>query len=67
MNTQTIPHGAAEIVALRKAGKRPADLVLVSLVGPLRGEGNPQVIAKASRHYDWRFLVGLEVMLVAND
>jgi len=59
-----LPHGAAEIVALRTAGKRPADLLLISLVGPLR-EANPVVIAQPSRSYDWRFLVSLPALIVA--
>lgn len=59
-----LPYGAAEIVALRSTGKRPADLVLVSLVGPLR-ETNPVLIASPCRAYDWRALVGLAVAIVA--
>ena len=64
MITSTLPYGAAEILALRKSGKRPADMVLVSLVGPLR-EINPVVIARPEKPYDWRFLAGLEVLIVA--
>jgi len=60
-----LPYGAAEIVALRTAGKRPADLLLISLVGPLSGETNPAIVAKPGRSYDWRFLVGLDVLIVA--
>lgn len=63
MSARDLPYGAREIAELRSAGKRPADLVLVSLVGPLR-ESNPVVIAKADRSYDWRFLVGLSVAVV---
>lgn len=62
MATQ-LPYGAAEIVAMRSNGKRPADMVLVSLVGSLR-ETNPVVIAKAERSYDWRWLIGLSVAVV---
>lgn len=65
MDARNLPYGAAEIIALRKAGKRPADMVLLSLIGPLRGENNPVVIAKPERGYDWRFLAGLDVALVA--
>lgn len=61
-----LPYGAQEIVETRRLGKRPADMVLVSLIGPLRREINPVVIAKPGRAYDWRFLVGLDVMLVAS-
>ena len=64
MITNALPYGAAEILALRKSGKRPADMVMVSLVGPLR-EINPVVIARPEKHYDWRFLTGLEVLIVA--
>lgn len=66
MDTRNLPYGAAEIVALRKAGKRPADMVLVSLVGPLYGESNPVVIAKSGRPYDWRFMAGLECLVVSD-
>lgn len=59
-----LPYGAAEIVAIRTAGKRPADMVLISLVGPLR-ETNPVVIALPSRSYDWRFVVALPVAVIA--
>lgn len=65
MRKHPFPYGAAEIVALRSAGKRPADTVSVSLIGPLRDRG-PVVIAQPDRSYDWRFLVGLDVLLVAN-
>ena len=58
-----LPYGAAEILALRQNGKRPADMVLVSLIGPLH-EMNPVIIAKPERSYDWRFLSGLSVLIV---
>jgi len=60
-----LPYGAREIVETRTIGKRPADMVLVSLVGPLR-EVNPVVVAKPERCYDWRFLVDLQVLIVAS-
>ncbi len=60
-----LPYGAAEIVALRSAGKRPADTLLVSLVGPLNGETNPAIIARPERAYDWRFAVGLSLIVIA--
>lgn len=65
MRNHATPYGAAEIIAMRSSGKRPADTVLVSLIGPLRERG-PVVIAQPGRAYDWRFLVGLDVLLVAN-
>lgn len=60
-----VPYGAQEIIDTRMIGKRPADMVLVSLVGPLR-ELNHVVVAKPGRSYDWRFLARLEVLIVAS-
>lgn len=65
MNARDLPYGAREIAALRSSGQRPADLVLVSFLGPLR-ESNPVIVAQPSRPYDWRFLVGLHVAAVVN-
>ena len=65
MSANRIPYGAAEILDLRKSGKRPADMVIVSLIGPLR-EINPIIVANPSRAYDWTFLVDLPVLVVAN-
>lgn len=65
MNARDLPYGAREIAELRSTGKRPADLVLVSLIGPLR-ESNPVIVAKPGRAYEWRFLVGLHVAVVTN-
>lgn len=65
MNARDFPYGAREIAELRTTGKRPADLVLVSLIGPLR-ESNPVIVAKPGRAYDWRFLVGLHVAVVVD-
>jgi hypothetical protein len=58
-----VPYGALEIIETRMTGRRPADMVLVSLIGPLR-ELNPVVVAKPGKAYDWRFLVGLDVLVV---
>ena len=60
------PYGADGILNLRKQGKRPADMVLISLIGPLQGENTPVVIAQTGRRYDWRFLAGLECLIVAD-
>lgn len=65
MNARDLPYGAREIADLRATGKRPADLVIVSMIGPLR-ESNPVIVAKPGRTYDWRFLVGLHVAVVVN-
>lgn len=64
LNAQ-LPYGGREIAELRAKRQRPADMVIVSLLGPLR-EHNPLIIARPDRHYDWRFLAGLEVLVVAS-
>lgn len=66
MSALSFPYGGREIAELRSTGKRPADMVLLSLIGPLRGEVNPVVIANPARPYDWRFLRGLDVLVVAH-
>lgn len=53
-----MPPGAGQILAIRKTGKRPADLVIVSNVGKLPFE-NPIVTVDGIQDYDWRWLVGL--------
>lgn len=60
-----LPFGAQEIVDLRAIGKAPADMVLVSLIGNLKDESNPVVVAFHA-DYDWIFLMGLNVMIVCN-
>lgn len=54
-----IPSGAAPILAARKQGKKPADLILLSMVGDLPNEANPVVQIKPSIQYDWGWLRGL--------
>ena len=61
-----LPYGAAEIIALRSTGKRPADLMLVSMIGLLHDETNPVIVAKLGRQYDWRFMAGLECLVVVD-
>lgn len=63
MNARDLPYGAREIAELRSTGKRPADLILISFIGPLC-EQNPVIVAKPGRAYDWRVLLGLSVALV---
>lgn len=52
-----LPTGSKPIVEARIAGKRPADLLIVSMVGRVP-ETNPVILADGD---DWRFLEGLEV------
>jgi len=54
-----IPYGAMPILKAREQGKRPADMVLISMVGPLPGELNPVVLADKAISYDWRWIRGL--------
>lgn len=61
-----LPYGGEAIASLRKKGKRPADMVLISLIGPLRDEDNPVVVARLGYQYAWNFLAGLECLVVAN-
>ena len=63
--TAQLPYGGREIAEIRAKRQKPADMVLVSLVGGIRAV-NPLVIARPERTYDWRFLAGLEVMIVAS-
>ena len=63
--TAKLPYGGSEIAEIRAKRQKPADMVLVSLVGGLR-EINPVVIARPEKIYDWRFLFGLEVLIVAD-
>lgn len=58
-----MPYGGKEIAALRANRKRPADMVLVSLIGPLH-EPNPTIVAQPQRIYEWDYLTGLEVLLI---
>lgn len=55
-----IPFGAVPILAARKRGKRPVDLILLSMMGELPNEANPVVHITQSRVYDWGWIRGLE-------
>lgn len=59
----TLPYGALPIADARKRGLKPADMVIVSLVGPLDC-GNPVVIA-GSKEYDWWWTRGLQICVFA--
>ncbi|WP_116312808.1 hypothetical protein [Cupriavidus taiwanensis] len=45
-------------------GQRPADLLIVSLVGPV-DEQNPVIVAQPGKEYDWRFMLGLKACVFA--
>lgn len=52
-----LPTGSKPIVEARIAGKRPVDLLIVSMVGRVP-ETNPVILADGD---DWRFVEGLQV------
>jgi hypothetical protein len=54
-----MPYGAMPILKAREQGKRPAGMVLISMIGPLSGEINPVVVADQPVSYDWRWIRGL--------
>lgn len=57
-----IAPGADAIIKARMRGYRPADAVVISLVGRTNF-ANPTVMPLAGQHYDWRWIVGLDVVL----
>ncbi len=54
-----MPYGAMPILKARQRGKKPADMVLVSMVGTLPAEASPVVIADKALAYDWEWIRGL--------
>lgn len=61
-----LPNGADAVIAARKKGMKPAELLIVSLVGKV-GEANHTIYANEKAEYDWRWLVGLQVCLYVNN
>lgn len=62
----TIPNGAQPIIDARRRGQKPAEMILVSLIGPT-GESNHTVFVNPDAAYDWRWAVGLQVCLMVNE
>jgi hypothetical protein len=61
-----IAANAAEIVDMRRRGKQPAVWVLVSFVGRIDNDDNGfTVVAKPDLDYDWRGVIGLDVIAFA--
>jgi hypothetical protein len=58
-----IAPGAEEIIKERMRGLRPADTVVVSLVGPF-AVLNHSVLPETGRQYDWRWVKGLDIALL---
>jgi hypothetical protein len=65
MSTLPLPENAQPILQARLKGRKPADMVIVSLIGPVE-TNNPIVIARPGISYDWRWLRGLDVCLYLN-
>lgn len=61
-----IATNAQEILNARLRGFRPADMVMVSLVGSVWVE-NPVVFAKPEVEYDWRWVRDLDVCVRVSD
>lgn len=61
-----LPNGAESVIAARKKGMKPAELLIVSLVGKT-GEANHTIYANPQGEYDWRWLVGLQVCVYVNN
>jgi len=59
-HSEGLPYGALPILKARQAGKRPADLILISMVGALPNELNPVVLAEHNKTYSWEWLRGLQ-------
>lgn len=57
-----MPNGAQSILAARQRGMKPAEMLIVSMIGPVN-ESNHTVYANPIMEYDWRWLVGLKVCL----
>lgn len=65
----TLAYGAQQIWDMRMQGKRPSEVVFISLIGELN-EGNFQVLIDPSdriQTFDWRWARDLGVCLVYHD
>lgn len=62
MTAKPLPDNADPILKARMRGFKPADMVIVSLLGPV-GVANPTVFAKSGAAYDWRWVRGLDVCI----
>lgn len=57
-----IASNALPILEARKRGLKPAEMILVSLIGRIN-ESNHTVYAKPGREYDWLWARGLQVCI----
>ena len=61
-----MPYGAMPILKARQQRKKPADMVLVSMIGALPDEANPVVIVDKPLAYDWQWIRGLSACFWAS-
>lgn len=59
MNT---PNGAQQVIDARKKGFKPAELLIISLIGKAN-EINHTVYAASGGDYDWRWMVGISACI----
>jgi hypothetical protein len=59
-----IAPNAQAILDVRRKGLKPAELILVSMIGRLN-EPNHTVYASSSKQYDWMWARGLQVCIYA--
>lgn len=57
-----IPNGAQAVIDARKKGFKPAELLVVSLIGRV-DELNHTIHANPTASYDWRWVVGLKACI----
>lgn len=57
-----LPMGAKPILDARLRGQRPAEMLIVSLIGKT-DELNHHVFANPAGDYDWRWIVGLDACI----
>ncbi len=57
-----IPNGAEKVIAARKKGFKPSEMLIISLVGKLQ-ELNHTIYANPDAVYDWRWMVGLKACI----
>lgn len=64
--TLPLPKNATPILQARMKGLRPADMVIVSLLGLVQA-AQPIVLAEPGAAYDWRWVRGLDVCVYVRD
>jgi len=60
-----LPNGAKQVIDARKRGFKPAEMLIISLIGPTQ-EANHTIYASPQGDYDWRWLVGLDACIFVN-